>query len=60
MNPQCEEIKINSKHCLLSGRGVGGGNGLEDLGYGGVDPNDPDNPLDPASREFDDLDEEEF
>ena len=55
MSPLCEEIKLNSHYTLLSGSGVSGGDGLVDAGYGGIDENGE---LDPASREFDEFDED--
>lgn len=62
MSPLCEEIKLNNRYSLLSNsNSIKGMGDLEDVGYGGVDV---DGEKDPASREFDefdeDFDEEEF
>lgn len=55
MSPQCEEIKLNNRCTLLNGSGVKGMGDLADVEYGGIDE---DGSLDPASREFDEFDED--
>ena len=55
MSPLCEEIKLNNRCTLLNGSSIKGMGDLADVEYGGVDENGT---LDPASREFDELDED--
>ena len=56
MSPLCEEIKLNNRYSLLSNStSIKGMGDLDDVGYGGVDEGGT---LDPASREFDELDED--
>ena len=56
MSPQCEEIKLNSSYSLLSNsNSIKGMGDLADVEYGGIDE---DGSLDPASREFDEFDED--
>ena len=55
MSPLCEEIKLNSRCTLLNGSSIKGMGEMADVGYGGVDD---DGELDPASREFDEFDED--
>ena len=56
MSPLCEEIKLNNRYSLLSNsNSIKGMGDLADVEYGGVDENGE---LDPASREFDEFDED--
>ena len=56
MSPQCEEIKLNNRYSLLSNsNSIKGMGDLEDVDFGGVDETGT---LDPASREFDEFDED--
>ena len=56
MSPLCEEIKLNSSYSLLSNSNrIKGMGDLEDVDFDGVDETGT---LDPASREFDEFDED--
>ena len=55
MSPLCEEIKLNNRCTLLNGSSIKGMGDLEDVDFGGVDETGT---LDPASREFDEFDED--